>query len=207
LFATLGLASSIYPFTYTLTDGCATDNQLMQVEIYSPSTAGNDGSLSVCLNEPFNLLSGLVGNVDFGGSWINPQNITLPSSIDTAASIGGQFNYSYIVSNGVCPADTSNILVIVDPSCNYLASLGELQGSMLIYPNPTSNELTLDFGMNATEIDYILYDINGKIVLAENKISIENGKYIVRTSGILPGMYMLHINSKENNQVYRIIKN
>jgi hypothetical protein len=207
LFATLGLASSIYPFTYTLTDGCATDNQLMQVEIYSPSTAGNDGSLSVCLNEPFNLLSGLVGNVDFGGSWINPQNITLPSSIDTAASIGGQFNYSYIVSNGVCPADTSNILVIVDPSCNYLASLGELQGSLLIYPNPTSNELTLDFGMNATEIDYILYDINGKIVLAENKISIENGKYIVRTSGILPGMYMLHINSKENNQVYRIIKN
>jgi energy-converting hydrogenase Eha subunit B len=149
----------------------------------------------------------LVGNVDFGGSWINPQNITLPSSIDTAESIGGQFNYSYIVSNGVCPADTSNILVIVDASCDYLASLGELQASLLIYPNPTSNELTLDFGMNATEIDYILYDINGKIVLAENEISIENRKYIIGTSGILPGMYMLHINSKENSQVYRIIKN
>jgi hypothetical protein len=57
------------------------------------------------------------------------------------------------------------------------------------------------------EIDYILYDINGKIVLAENEISIENRKYIIGTSGILPGMYMLHINSKENSQVYRIIKN
>ena len=207
LFSSLGLASSIYPFTYTLTDGCATDNEVIQVEIYSPSTAGADGSITVCLNEPFNLLSGLVGNVDFGGSWINPQNNILPSSIDTAASIGGQFNYSYFVSNGVCPADTSNILVIVDPSCNYLASLTELQTSMLIYPNPTSNELTLDFGINATDIDYFLYDINGKIVLSEKQISIENGKYIVGTSGILPGMYMLHINSKENNQVYRIIKN
>ena len=147
------------------------------------------------------------GNVDIGGTWYNPQNQVLGSSIDTASNFPGQFNYDYIVSNGICPADTANILVIVDPSCDYLASLGELQASLLIYPNPTSTELTLDFGFNAANVNYILYDINGKIVLAENEIAFQNGKYIVGTAGILPGMYMLHINSKENNQVYRIIKN
>jgi hypothetical protein len=207
LFNTLGLASSIYPMTYTINDGCATDNEVVQLEIYSPSSAGVDGSISVCLNEPFNLLSALSGNVDFGGSWINPSNITLPNSIDTAGSIGGQFNYDYVVSNGVCPTDTANILVVVDSNCDYLASLEELQSSLLIYPNPTSTELTLDFGINASNVNYVIYDINGKIVLAENEIAFQNGKYIVDMTGILPGMYMLRINSKENNQVYRIIKN
>jgi hypothetical protein len=207
LFITAGLASVVFNFTYTLTDGCASDAIGATVKVFSPSSAGNDGSITVCKNEPFSLLSGLTGNVDLGGTWYNPQNQSLATNIDTAGNFPGQFNYDYIVSNGICPADTSNILVIVDASCDYLASLGELQASLLIYPNPTSNELTLDFGMNATEIDYILYDINGKIVLAENEISIENGKYIIGTLGILPGMYMLHINSKENSQVYRIIKN
>jgi hypothetical protein len=207
LFVTTGLASVVFNFTYTLTDGCADDAVNATVKVFSPSSAGNDGSLTVCKNEPFSLLNGLSGNVDIGGTWYNPQNQVLGSSIDTASNFPGQFNYDYIVSNGICPADTANILVIVDPSCDYLASLGELQASLLIYPNPTSTELTLDFGFNAANVNYILYDINGKIVLAENEIAFQNGKYIVGTAGILPGMYMLHINSKENNQVYRIIKN
>jgi hypothetical protein len=207
LFVTTGLASVVFNFTYTLTDGCADDAVNATVKVFSPSSAGNDGSLTLCKNEPFSLLNGLSGNVDIGGTWYNPQNQVLGSSIDTASNFPGQFNYDYIVSNGICPADTANILVIVDPSCDYLASLGELQASLLIYPNPTSTELTLDFGFNAANVNYILYDINGKIVLAENEIAFQNGKYIVGTAGILPGMYMLHINSKENNQVYRIIKN
>jgi len=207
LFVTTGLASVVFNFTYTLTDGCADDAVNATVKVFSPSSAGNDGSLTVCKNEPFSLLNGLSGNVDIGGTWYNPQNQVLGSSIDTASNFPGQFNYDYIVSNGICPADTANILVIVDPSCDYLASLGELQASLLIYPNPTSTELTLDFGFNAANVNYILYDINGKIVLAENEIAFQNGKYIVGMNGILPGMYMLHINSKENKQVYRIIKN
>lgn len=206
LFATLGLASSIYPFTYTLTNGCATDNEVVQLEIYSPSTAGNDGSISVCLNEPFNLLSGLEGNVDFGGTWLNPQNIQLSNSLDTAGGVGGQFNYDYIVSNGVCPADTANILVVVDASCNYLASIEELSSSILVYPNPTSTILTLDFGKTIFDVDYELFDIQGKSILGETNISLVNGNHQVNMSRLVPGVYMLHINSSEKQYIYRIIK-
>ncbi|MFM7667187.1 MAG: GEVED domain-containing protein, partial [Bacteroidota bacterium] len=206
LFTTLGLASSIYPFTYTLTNGCATDNEVIQLEIYSPSTAGNDGSISVCLNEPFNLLSGLEGNVDFGGTWFNPQNIPLSNSLDTASAVGGQFNYDYIVSNGVCPADTANILVVVDPSCDYLASIDELNSSILIYPNPTSTSLTIDFVKTNVAIDFAIFDIQGKAVYSEKNISLVNGKHQINTSSLVPGVYMLHINSFDKQYIYRIIK-
>ena len=206
LFITSGLASVVFNFTYTTTDGCATDDAIASVKIFSPSSAGNDGALTVCKNEPFSLINGLSGNVDIGGTWYNPQNQVLPNGIDTAGNFPGQFNYDYIVSNGICPADTSNILVIVDPTCDYLAGIDELFSSINVYPNPTSTILTLDFGKTIFDVDYELFDIQGKSILGEMNISLVNGKHQVNTSKLVPGVYMLHINSSEKQYIYRIIK-
>jgi hypothetical protein len=206
LFITTGLASVVFNFTYTLTDGCSNDAVGATVKVFSPSSAGNDGTITVCKNEPFSLLNGLTGNVDIGGTWYNPQNQALASNIDTASNFPGQFNYDYIVSNGICPADTSNILMVVDPSCDYLAGIGELSSSILVYPNPTSNMLTLDFGTPISDVDFELFDIQGKAILGEKNISLVNGKHQVNTSILVPGVYMLHINSLEKQYIYRIIK-
>jgi hypothetical protein len=151
-------------------------------------------------------LEGLTGNVDVGGTWYDPQNQPLASNVDTAGNFPGQFNYDYIVSNGICPADTSNILVVVDPSCDYLAGIGELSSSILVYPNPTSNVLTLNFGTAISDVDFELFDIQGKAILGEKNISLVNGKHQVNTSILVPGVYMLHINSSEKQYIYRIIK-
>jgi hypothetical protein len=206
LFITSGLASVVFNFTYRLTDGCAIDDVNATVKIFSPSSAGNDGILTVCKNEPFALINGISGNVDIGGTWYNPQNQVLAAGIDTASNFPGQFNYDYIVSNGICPADTSNILVIVDASCDYLIGIEELSNSIEVYPNPTSLILTLDFGKTIFDVDFELFDIQGKSILGENNLSLVNGKHQINTSSLVPGVYMLHINSSEKQYIYRIIK-
>jgi len=194
LFVTNGLASVIFNFTYTVSDGCAADDENASIKIWSPSSAGVDGSITVCKNEPFNLLSGLNGNVDLGGTWYNPQNQVLSSSIDTAGAFPGQFNYDYIVSNGICPADTANVLIVVDPTCDYLVGIEELNSSVLVYPNPTSNVLFIQ--MNNYSFEAIeIFDNSGRQVL-KKLVGGTNSTEIDVTSLVL-GFYKIRIKATE----------
>ncbi|MBM3431318.1 MAG: T9SS type A sorting domain-containing protein, partial [Bacteroidetes bacterium] len=204
-FNTIGLASSIYPFTYTLTDGCATDNETVQLEIYSPSSAGFDGTISVCLNEPFNLVSGLEGNVDFGGSWIDPSNVTLSSSIDTSGTSAGQFEYLYAVSNGVCPFDTASIVVIVDGSCDYLVGMEELQTYIRVYPNPTNGNFEVTISKQLNSRDISVEDLNGKIIHRISNVS--EGANLIDISDVLNGIYLIRIKVDSGEYITRIVKN
>ena len=204
LFITTGLASVVFNFTYTLTDGCASDAVQSSVEVFSPSSAGNDGTINVCKNEPFLLLAGLTGNVDVGGTWYDPQNQPLSSNIDTAGNFPGQFNYDYIVTNGVCPNDTANVLVIVDPSCDYLAEIDEnLAKQITIYPNPTLGKFQIDNSTNGL-IQYKVTDLNQKIILeGENsnsliELDIQNHQ---------SGLYFIHIYRDGKEKIVKLIKN
>ncbi len=206
LFNTIGLASSIYPFTYTLTDGCATDAEIVDVQIYSPSRAGDNGSITVCLNEPFNLLAALVGNVDFGGYWLNPQNIQLPGSLDTAGGIGGQFNYEYVVTNGVCPEDTALILVNVDPSCDYSLGLVELNVNITIYPNPSTGIFQANVNGLDEQMDVEIEDMNGRIIQYNKGMIQGDGNYTIDLSGYISGIYFVKLKSQHTNRIYKISK-
>ena len=207
MFNTIGLASSIYPFTYTLTDGCATDAEIVDVQIYSPSRAGDNGTITVCLNEPFNLLAALVGNVDFGGYWLNPQNIQLPGSLDTAGAIGGQFNYEYVVTNGVCPEDTALILVNVDPSCDYSVGLNEYSLNVSIYPNPSFGLFQLKINGINQQLDVAIEDINGRVIQQMNKDFIQgDGSYFIDISKSVPGIYFIRFKSNGKDWVFKISK-
>ena len=202
LFNTLGLASSVYPFNYTVSDGCASDDEVLQVQIYSPSRAGDDGLISVCLNEPFNLLSGLAGNVDFGGSWITPLNVTLPSSLDTAGTIGGQFDYLYVYSNGVCPNDTAVVTVAVNSGCDYNVGLIELENYINLYPNPTHDLLNIEISNEVNVTSILIEDLNGKIIHSYTNASGE-----INLSELMNGIYIVRIHTDLGEYISRIIKN
>jgi len=204
LFNTSGLASVVFNFTYTLVDGCAMDDVNASVKVFNKSSAGNDGTITVCRNEPFLLLEGLTGNVDVGGTWYDPQNQPLASNIDTAGNFPGQFNYDYIVNNGVCPNDTSNILLIIDPSCNYLAGIEEnLANNFNVYPNPT---MGLFYVKNPTNdvLHYRLLDMNQKVVFE----GINSNSVIeLNIENYQSGMYFIHLFKDEKEKVIKLIKN
>jgi hypothetical protein len=206
LFITNGLASIPFTFTYTLTDGCANDSSPAQVDVFSPSQAGEDGAFTVCLNEPFNLLQGLGGIVDLGGTWYDPSNVALAGNLDTSSNIPGFFNYDYIAGNGVCPDDTSNVLVTVNGACDFTASLGDLSGAFDMYPNPTNDVLNIVNEMDFTIESVQVLDMQGKVVMSMAKGSFANNAIELSMKALQTGVYMVRLNGTEKTITNRVVK-
>jgi hypothetical protein len=206
LFITNGLASIPFTFTYTLTDGCANDSSPAEVDVFPPSQAGLDGAFTVCKNEPFNLLQGLGGIVDLGGTWYDPSNNPLAGNLDTAANIPGFFNYDYIVGNGVCPDDTSNVLVTVDGTCDFTASIGDVSGSFEMYPNPTTDVLNIENGMDFTIENIQVLDMQGKVVFLLTKGNFANDSIQLNMKQLETGVYMIRLNGTDKTITNRVVK-
>jgi hypothetical protein len=202
-FQSAGLAFQTFNFQYRLTDGCAYDSIIGQVKIFPPSSAGSDGTVTVCRNQPVDLLAGLGGNVDFGGQWYNPSNVTIAQSQINSSNIPGQYNYVYITGNNVCPDDSATVLVNVLSSCNWLG-LDELSSSSVtLYPNPTTGNLNVQ--LNAIEtINAVVYDAQGKLILTVN--NLKNGSTI-DLSSVETGVYMVHLNTENTSMIQRVVKN
>ncbi|MEY4791263.1 MAG: hypothetical protein RIT34_70 [Bacteroidota bacterium] len=205
-FVSTGLATVMFEFTYTMQDGCASDESNAYVNVYPASSAGTNGTFTVCKNEPFNLLAGLGGTVDFGGFWLDPSNNPIAGNIDTASNIPGNFNYDYIVSNGVCPADTSTVLVVVDGSCDFTAGIETLAGSFVVYPNPTSSTVFVDNSLGLALDKIELIDMSGRVVLAVNKGSFSNELAELNVSNLTTGVYTVKLSAGQQIFNQRLIK-
>lgn len=205
-FVTTGLATVMFEFTYELVDGCASDDVHAYVDVFPPSSAGENGTFTVCKNEPFNLVAGLGGTVDMGGYWLDPSNNPLSGSIDTASNIPGNFNYDYIVSNGVCPADTATVLVVVDGSCDFTAGMETLEGSFAVYPNPSSDLINIENGLGLTIDKIELLDMSGRVVLVAYKGAFNNALAEISVRNLTTGVYTLQLTAGAQIFTNRIIK-
>ncbi len=192
-------STQTYTFNYAVSDGCAVDQATTTVIVYAAPSAGEDGSISVCLNEPFVLWNGLSGNIDASGTWYNSSNVALSGAQDTSGALAGQFNYDYIVTSPVCPSDTSNVLVVVDGSCDFTASIEESLMGLSMYPNPTSGLLFVSktqSGLAQVE----LLDLNGKTLQQQ---AMEQN--LTLDLSVFPkGLYMLKIQMNGLSMVERI---
>ncbi|MCE2685928.1 MAG: T9SS type A sorting domain-containing protein, partial [Cryomorphaceae bacterium] len=187
-----------------VSDGCATDQATATVTVHAMPSAGQDGTMTVCLNEPFDLLLGLDGNVDFGGIWYNANNQAMPSNLDTSGNIGGQFNYDYIVTHSYCPSDTANVLVVVDASCDYTASINELNNAWNVYPNPSSDiiQIVLNGELQMNQVQIL--DQNSKVLLARSVVS--NGINELDINSLATGVYTIRLMNETLTLNKRFIK-
>ncbi|SFT79312.1 Por secretion system C-terminal sorting domain-containing protein [Lishizhenia tianjinensis] len=204
-FATTVLASQVYDFEYRVELGCSYDSVVGQVQIYPPSSAGEDGSINVCKNEPINLFTGLSGNVDLGGTWYDPQDAVVNSNIPASGTIPGQFNYDYIAGNGVCPDDTALVVVIVDAGCDFLGLNEEMIEGISVYPNPTSGILNITSSGQHEELNVSIVDVNGRIVLDNNDKLSSNSEIKLNLEGLTTGVYMIQLSNENTKNTYRII--
>lgn len=207
LFNTGGLAYEVYSFEYQLVDGCATDEVIATYEVYAPSSAGTDGSFTICKNEPASLVSAVGGTFDAGGTWYdfgnNPKtdgNVALGE-----LNIPGNYNFTYIVGNGVCPDDTSIVTVSVDATCDFW-SVDELEkAGISVFPNPTRDYVMVTFDSAMNGVSLTVTDANGKVIQVLSK---ENNASVVSVdlNGLETGVYFLKIESETFSGVERIIK-
>ena len=200
-FYSQGLAYQTYTFKYEIGNFCAKDSALADVEVVGPSSAGDDGTITACMNEPINLTSGLQGNVDLGGTWYDPQNNVTTADI-TTGTIPGQFNYIYIASNGTCPADTSNLVLTVDGNCDWLDIEELVFGAVEVYPNPTNGIVYIS---NATEekFSYVITDISGRVLDLGN---IEGATEKTLTINRENGIYFIKLTNDKAEKTYKVVK-
>ncbi len=203
LFNTNGLASTMYEFTYTIQDGCASDASNAYLQIYSAPNPGEGGTINVCLNEPFNLVSGISGLVDLDGVWYNNASMeTLPSSVDTSGTTGGNVTYTYTASNGVCPDESTTVTVVVNGGCDFTAGIEELATSFEMVPNPTNGQVNITWTSNATGA-ILITDLNGK---ALQTIQTVGQQTTIDLSDYTPGVYLVTLQVGEQVNTQRIIK-
>ena len=154
-------------------------------------------------SEIVNLLSGLSGNVDMGGTWYDPSNQPLSGFMTIVSGIPGQFNYDYIASNGVCPDDTANIVVNV---LDCVAGIEDLEfNGIQIYPNP-SNGLIYISNDSETTFNFVVKDLNGRIISSKENAVTGSAITTLDLTDKMNGLYIVTISNGSTEKSYRIIK-
>jgi hypothetical protein len=169
----------------------------------------------------------LQASVDGGSTW---QTLTTwTSGVDF--SNGTRYNPSIVITGTFgsnfrlrmrCDAGNNGDRVYIDDmnitGCNNAARLdapvavdGEMQvvdqqiveifGSMDLFPNPTSDNLTVQFELiESSEVEVMITDLTGK-VMQRQFIQRDAGSHQVKVdvSDLTPGMYLMHLINRNDN--------
>jgi hypothetical protein len=139
-----------------------------------------------------------------GQTWYDPTNQPLTDDVVSGIDVPGNYNYTYIASNGVCPNDSAEVLVTVI-ECG--AGIGENEGWNLdIFPNPTDGLVFLGLTEGMAELTYEILDNQGRVVLSVNDQLINTEKTLLDLSAEQPGMYCVRIFNDTVHKTYRIFK-
>ncbi len=158
---------------------------------------------------------------------INPQPSTPPTPVITqngttlhssavsgnqwynqAGAIGGATGQNYtfnangdyyvIVTTSGCSSDTSNIIHVT----NYGIATNENNKAITMYPNPVTNELTIEIKGNTTNIHFTIVNAIGQNVFEGNILE----KTVVQTGSFSSGVYVIKLEKGETFEFKKIVK-
>jgi hypothetical protein len=197
------LTTGVYEINYLVNDACQSSSAIATVYMYEPSNAGIDSAAILCKGQPFNLFDALNGNFQTGGTWYDPNNQVLSSSFIVTGNFPGQYNYDYIITNGVCPSDSSNALLIVN-DCIYIG-IDELDSrSISVYPNPASEQVNIAWDGIADKI--LVTDASGRI-LTQFSVMPESKELTIPINNLEKGTYWIILQNGNSRVVKTWIKN
>lgn len=197
------LAAGTYHINYLVHGACTTDTTIAVITVQNPSSAGTNGLITACKNQPIDLFGGLSGNVDFGGTWYRPNGTAMTGSYFTTGTLVGQQVYKYIVSNGVCGPDTAEVTVNIQ-NCDYLG-LDDLSvlDNVTIAPNPNTGNFQI-LGIPGADFTYEVLDLNGRLVVNTTKITSTITD--VKLTDVQDGVYLVRIKGNNSERMIRVIK-
>jgi len=194
-----------YAIQYQVNNVCQSASAIATVELFAESNAGIDSLVELCKGQPFDLFAALGGDPDQGGTWYNPSNQIMASSNIVTGNFPGQFNYDYIVANGVCAADTSNALIVVE-DCIWVGLDEPISNEIYLYPNPTDKILNVSFSNPITNYLVNITDMNGRLIYSEEIKKNQEKHFEIDVEKMLPGVYFMNVIDSSKRTVFRFIK-
>jgi len=206
MFNAASVPAGVHQFYY-ITKGCAPDTTIATITVVEPSSAGGDGTVVVCRNQPFSLIQGLTGSANLGGVWTNPNANVVPNGNAIASNIPGQYNFRYIVSNGVCPADTAKVVVTVQGGCDYLGVDDVAFEAFSMYPNPSSDVVFITNTGSTEVFNYEVLDMNGRVIMKANNAINGSSTTELNLSKVEIGVYLIRVFNDKAEKTFRVVKN
>ncbi len=173
---------------------CSTITQTFNIIATSPpSVSLTVSSNSVCLGSGAITLSGSPSGGAYSGANVSGNQFT-PSSTGTFMA-----TYSYTDTNNCSAAANTNIIV---SNCTGINELGMNSNNINLYPQPAEDLININFNYtNEKSISIFVYDLNGKIILVNEKIELKNNTAKFNTSSFSNGIYILQIKYALGNSV------
>ena len=197
------LVNGTYNVSYVVATACTSDTTVATINVFNPSSAGEDGVLTACKNQMVELFGALSGNVDFGGTWYAPNGSAITNSYFKTGTTIGQSVYKYIVDNGVCGPDTSEVILNIQ-NCDFLGLDDvSLLESVNVAPNPNAGKFQI-IGVPGSDYTYEIVDLNGRVV--RSAMSITSTVTDVDLTNVENGVYMIRIAGNNSERMIRVIK-
>ncbi|MCB0476987.1 MAG: T9SS type A sorting domain-containing protein [Crocinitomicaceae bacterium] len=198
-------AAGTYEVEYRVTNACGYDSVIVPVQVLRTPSAGMGGTISQeCNYGTVVLTDGLSGTVDLGGVWYDSTGTALSgNSVDFNGEAAGQYNYSYVASNGVCPNDTAMVTIdLID--CTSLTE-NDLDNYVSLYPNPTSGIVFIN--NHGIDDDFVIevLDVKGKLM---NSVTLGMNKgevYELDLNTTVKGVYLIRIKTSTGIGQHRVI--
>jgi hypothetical protein len=116
----------------------------------------------------------------------------------SVTSCGQAFSLAYYLVDRVCLSTDSAF-------CNTIQAISTNSPvqKYKVYPNPFSDYISIEVGDYAPELNVILTDITGRILLSE---PIYSRHHIINTIEFSQGIYFLKLHNKDRSIHYKLIK-
>jgi PKD repeat protein len=181
--------------TYNVTgadaNGCSNADNLMVTVIASPAVVSIAAEDSVCVNWQDVALSGAPSGGVFSGNGVTDNRFYPP-----VAGVGSHdVVYSYTDPTTGCVG--TNILTIVVDECTGVEEV--MNGNLTIYPNPTSDQITIDIkGYNGL-VNVEVFDLQGRLLetTADSIISLKKHA---------KGIYVLKVSYGDITEIVRVVR-
>ncbi len=198
--------TEVYNVTGTL-NGCSgsattmvTANPLPQVSVQaSADTIAPGATITLTLTEN-NPLPGTVFQ------WSGPGlNQATGNTVTANPLVTGLVQYILTASNAGCSI-TDTVYVYVDAALSVQPGLKQI--SARVYPNPFSNNFSINFNSATTKAEVVLTDVLGRQVFYKT-YQTQTGETTLQIQpeqALSQGMYLLQIKQNDHTQTIRIIK-
>lgn len=121
------------------------------------------------------------------------QDSYIPTTEHTYAT-AGTYTVTLTVQGAICSDQHSEQIVVT--------SLGNVNQTTKLFPNPPNTSITIDNSLLVEEIS--IYESQGKLLMS---MKPKGSKIQIDISHLAPGVYYLKLSGKDTTTVHKIIKN
>ena len=186
---------------YILSNICNADTVSYSIEVINSNYSGDPiTGFESCNTNSIYLFEGLSGLVETTGSWYNNLGELSLAHLVPQELEEGIYQFSYIVNDNICPADTTLVLLNVF-DCS---KIDEVKNEIFtLYPNPNNGRFNIVSSLNKYSIS--IFDTKGSMVYFKQNL-LSNEIYNVDISIELEGVFILEIVSEKHLFIKKLMK-